>query len=45
MTLKSFKEAWKVVQNIVSHVIDFEIFYYRCSDVENGLINYCVLLS
>lgn len=44
ITWKFSQAAREVVQNIVSHVIDFKIFYYRCDDVENGLINYYLLL-
>lgn len=44
ITWKCSQAARKVVQNIVSHVIDLKIFYYRCNDVENGFINYYMLL-
>lgn len=44
ITWKCSQAARKVVQNIVSHVIDFKIFYYRCNDEENGLISYYMLV-
>lgn len=44
ITSKSSQAVRKVVQNIVSHVIELQIFYYRCNDIENGLINFCMLL-